>query len=74
MKFNADQFVHEVNHSFLKEEHEQRYGQYLMNYLFTHYPSLHAQTPQVADCFYLNSKCDEFLRWIYSFHDTEIHS
>ena len=72
MKFDADNFVHKVNGSFLKNEHDQRYGQFLVNYLGEKHPSLYSQLPESADCFYVNSKCDEFLRWIYSMDGTPI--
>lgn len=72
MKFNAYEFCEQANRAFLKEDHGQRYGQFLMNYLQEKHCELYSQVPENADCFYNNGKCDEFLRWIYSINELEI--
>lgn len=72
MKFNAYEFCEQVTRAFLKGEHDQRYGQFLMNYLRESHSDLYSQVPEDADCFYDNEKCGEFLRWIYSMNKLEV--
>jgi hypothetical protein len=72
MIFNAYEFCDQVNRDFLKGNHHQRYGQFLMNQLHENCHELYLEVPEEADCFYDNRKCDEFLRWIYSINELEI--
>lgn len=67
--FNVDEFIHQVNQDFLKTQHQQRYGQFLVNSLRDQNFDLYSQMPESADCFYDGTKCAEFLKWIYSQND-----
>jgi len=72
MKFNAYEFCERANREFLNREHDQRYGQFLMDYLHEENASLYSQVPEEADCFYRNDKCPEFWCWITSIHNLEV--
>jgi hypothetical protein len=54
--------MHEMNRAFIADPHNQRYGQFMMNYLKVHYPDI--VVPEEADCFYDNSKCCNLLVYL----------
>lgn len=65
MKFDYDQFMYEVNRGFLSQKSEdQRYGQFIMNYLSKHYSDI--QVPEVIDPFYDNSKVPNLMNYLYT--------
>jgi len=66
MNFNPDNFLQEANRSYSVDHQNQRYGQFMMNYLWNHHPDLYTQVPDDADCFYLDFKFNDFVNWIYS--------
>jgi len=57
--FNYDQFISEMNQDFLQHRESQRYGQFMMNYLYRYYPEI--TIPEEYDCFYDNNKCAPLL-------------
>jgi hypothetical protein len=65
-KMNYDNFMHNANRAYLDldVEDQQRYGQFLMNYLQEHHPDI--VVPEEADCFYNNNKVPNFFQFIHS--------
>lgn len=63
MAFDYDQFFHKANSAFMVSE-QQRYGQFLMNYLSEFHPEI--TVPDEFDCFYDNNKIPQFLGYIAS--------
>lgn len=61
MEFNYDEFMHEANKEYIVHQSNQRYGQFLMNYLHEKHPEIHSQIPQDVDPFYDSGKCGQFL-------------
>ncbi len=62
--FDYDRFFHEVNQCFVHSQHEQRYGQFLMNELSQKHPEINV--PEDADCFYDNRKVPNLLEYLCS--------
>ena len=65
--FDYDEFMHNANGAYLFHPENQRYGQFLMNYLFQHHPDI--VVPDDADCFYANDKVTNFMRFLYRLSD-----
>ena len=65
-KMNYDNFMHNANRAYLDldVEDQQRYGQFLMNYLQEHHPDI--VVPEEVDCFYNNNKVPNFFQFIHS--------
>jgi len=59
--FNYDEFMHKANSEYLVHEGNQRYGQFLMNYLHDKHPDIYDKVPKELDPFYDCSKCGQFL-------------
>jgi len=72
MNFDYDDFMHQANADYLRTDHTQRYGQFLMNQLAKDYPDI--QVPDRCDCFYDNSKCSNLLRYLSSISDSLFES
>ena len=62
MSFDFNQFIQNVNASFITHSGDLRYGQYLMNEISYQYPEV--SIPEEYDCFYDNDKVPDFLRYI----------
>lgn len=62
--FNYDEFYHNANESFLRDDHCQRYGQFLMNYLSEHHSEVLKELPPECDCFYENSRIPNLLNFL----------
>jgi hypothetical protein len=62
MKF--DYFIHDANRAFMEHQGNQRYGQFLMNYLHQKHPEI--KISDEIDPFYDNLKVPSFLRYIHS--------
>ena len=62
--FDYDDFIHNVNTSFISHSGTQRYGQFLMNSLYEKHPDIYSQVPENLDPFYDNNRCGEFLKFI----------
>lgn len=62
--FDVDQFMSDANAAFLYSDGTQRYGQFLMNYLYEKHPEI--QVPPESDCFYDDKLVKKFLTFIYS--------
>lgn len=72
--FDYDDFMHNANSKFLVHEGEQRYGQFLMNYLYEKHPEIYNQVPENIDPFYSNEKCGEFLKFLANLSDSLFRS
>jgi hypothetical protein len=62
--FNFDQFLHQANQSYVHTQHQQTYGQFLINELNQKYPEINV--PDDADCFYDNLKVPNLLVYLHS--------
>ena len=62
--FDTDEFMSNANAAYLLHPENQRYGQFLMNYLAQHFPDV--VVPDSADCFYYNSKVPNFMIFIFT--------
>jgi len=62
--FNYDQFITEMTSAFLQHKESQRYGQFMMNYLYRYYPDI--VIPEHCDCFYDNNKSASLLVHLYN--------
>jgi regulator of sigma D len=62
--FDYDEFMHKANSEYLVHEGEQRYGQFLMNYLCAHHPDVYDQIPKHLNPFYDNNRCGKFLLFL----------
>jgi hypothetical protein len=61
---NFDDFMHNANQEFIKHLEHQRYGQFLMNYLYEKYPEI--EIPSEIDPFYDNSKIPDLIKYLHS--------
>lgn len=64
MTFDFNVYIDAANKKFLKEQHQQRYGQFLMNYLHQTNPEI--VIPENVDPFYDNGKVPDFLNYLWS--------
>lgn len=64
--FDYDDFYAAANRAFLKEDHSQRYGQFLMNHLQKFHSAVYDSLPDAYDCFYDNEKVPAFLGYLCS--------
>jgi hypothetical protein len=62
--FDYDDFMHRANAAYMHHPENQRYGQFLMNYLTEHHPDI--LVPDDVDCFYDNTKVPKFMRFIFN--------
>ena len=65
--FNFNDFIHDANGEYLRHPENQRYGQFLMNYLAQHHPDI--AVPDEVDCFYDNDKIAKFMRFLFTLHN-----
>jgi len=72
--FDYDEFMHKANTQFLLHEGDQRYGQFLMNYLRDNHSEIYHQVPEDIDPFYNNDKCGEFLKFLANLSDSLFRS
>lgn len=63
MNFDYDQFMHEVITKYLAHSENQRYGQFMVNYLYEKYPDIYV--PQHIDPFYDNSKVPALMHFLF---------
>jgi len=64
MTFDFNAYIDAANNKFLKEQHHQRYGQFLMNYLHQINPEI--VIPENVDPFYDNNKVPDFFHYLWS--------
>lgn len=62
---NFDELMHSINTEFLKHSDNQRYGQFIMNYLTQNHPGIFAGMPEECDCFYDNDKIPILMSYLY---------
>jgi hypothetical protein len=62
--FDYDYFFATANRAYVKEDHTQRYGQFLMNHLCKHHRSVYDSLPDAYDCFHDNDKVPAFLGYL----------
>ncbi len=60
--FNYDFYMHDAMQSFMSHSGNQRYGQFLVNYLHQRHPDI--VIPQEVDPFFDNSKVPDFLNYL----------
>ena len=68
MQFNFDSFMHDANKAFMEHVGDQRYGQFMMNYLHRKHPDI--EVPYDIDPFYDNSRMGHFLVFLESLSKT----
>lgn len=64
MNFDYNSFYKEAHNQFLKGNHTERYGQFLMNYLSDNHPGVFIGMPEECDCFFNNTKVPALLRYL----------
>lgn len=64
MAFDFNQFIHYANHEYVKGDHQLRYGQFLINFLYEHHPEI--VITEDVDCFYNNDKIPYLLNYLNS--------
>jgi len=60
---NFDDLMHFINSEFLHHRGNQRYGQFMMNYLTKNHPDI--SIPEECDCFYDNSKVPILMSYLH---------
>ena len=65
--FDYDEFMHRANGAYMHHQEDQRYGQFLMNYLTQHHPDVNV--PEDVDCFYNNDKVTNFMIFLCKLSD-----
>jgi hypothetical protein len=66
MTFDYNTFIKNVYEGFVSHQGDQRYGQYMMNYLYQVAPEI--EVPLDIDPFYDNSKVPDLMNYLHSLH------
>ena len=60
---NFDTLMHSINTEFMNHSGDQRYGQFMMNYLTQHHSEI--KIPEECDCFYDNGKVPILMSYLH---------